>query len=55
MWGLLLEMKEVVPGKKKFCCLLCPLENRREYSHNRDAMRHFNKDHFGFSFRCEYW
>ena len=55
MWGLLLEMKEVVPGKKKYRCLLCPPENRREYGHNRDAVRHFNKDHFRFSFRCEYW
>ena len=55
MWGLLLEMKEVVPGKTKYRCLLCPLENRHEYRHNRDAVRHFNKDHFGFSFRCEYW
>jgi len=55
MWGLLLETKEAVGGKKKYCCLLCPPENRREYGHNRDAVRHFNKDHFGFSFPCDYW
>ena len=55
MWGLLLERKEMVSGKRKYRCLLCPLENRREYGHNRDAVRHFNKDHFGFSFQCEYW
>ena len=55
MWGLLLEMKEMLAGKKKYRCLLCPLENRAEYRHNRDALRHFNKDHFGFSFPCEYW
>ena len=55
MWELLLETKEMIPGKKKYRCLLCPLENRFEYGHNRDAVRHFNKDHFGFSFPCEYW
>ena len=55
MWGLLLETKETVTGKKKYCCLLCPPENRREYGHNRDAVRHFNKDHLGFSFPCDYW
>lgn len=55
MWELLLETKEMIAGKKKYCCLLCPLENRFEYIHNRDAVRHFNKDHFGFSFPCEHW
>jgi hypothetical protein len=55
MWELLLETKEVVPGKKKYCCLLCPVKSRREYRHGRDAVRHFNKDHFGISFPCEYW
>jgi len=55
MWGLLLETKVTVTGKEKYCCLLCPPENRREYGHNRDAVRHFNKDHFGFSFPCDYW
>jgi hypothetical protein len=55
MWEMLLETKEVMPGEKKYCCLLCPVKNRREYRHNRDAVRHFNKDHFGFSFPCEYW
>ena len=55
MWKMLLEMKEVTPGEKKFCCLLCPVGNRREYRYGRDAVRHFNKDHFGFSYPCEYW
>jgi len=55
MWGLLFETKETVTGKKKYGCLLCPPENRREYGHNRDAVRHFNKDHFGFKFPCDYW
>ena len=55
MWKMLLETKEVMPGKKKYCCLLCPVGNRREYSYDHDAVRHFNKDHFGFSYPCEYW
>jgi len=55
MWKLLLETKVTVTGKKKYRCLLCPIENRREYGHNRDAVRHFNKAHFGFSFPCDYW
>ena len=55
MWEMLLEMKEVMPGKKKYCCLLCPVGKRREYKYGRDAVRHFNKDHFGFSYPCEYW
>lgn len=55
MWHLLLEVKEAVPGKKIYCCLLCPLETRCEYSENHDALRHLNKEHFDFSFRCEYW
>jgi len=55
MWKLLLETKEMAIGKKKYRCLLCPMENRREYGHNRDAVRHFNKEHFGFSFTCDYW
>ena len=55
MWKMLLETKEVMPGEKKYCCLLCPVGKRREYSYGRDAVRHFNKDHFGFSYPCEYW
>jgi len=55
MWEMLLETKEVVSGEKKYCCLLCPVKNRREYRESRDAIRHFNRDHFGFSFPCEYW
>ena len=55
MWKMLLETKEVVPGETKYCCLLCSVGNRREYRHCQDALRHFNRDHFGFSFPCEYW
>ncbi len=55
MWKMLLETKEVVQGEKKYYCLLCPVGNRREYRYGRDAVRHFNRDHFGFSFLCEYW
>ena len=55
MWGLLLQTTETTEGKQKYRCLLCPLESRVEYTHSRDAVRHFNRDHFGFSFPCEYW
>ena len=52
MWKKLLETKE---GEGKSRCLLCPVGKRREYRHGHDAVRHFNRDHFGFSFSCEYW
>jgi hypothetical protein len=55
MWQLLLEMKAVAPGQQKYCCLLCPVGNRQEYKFDRDAVRHFNRDHFGFRFPCDYW
>jgi len=55
MWQLLLETRGVVPGKQKYRCRLCPVGNRPEYKYDRDAVRHFNKDHFGFSFLCERW
>jgi len=55
MWKMLLETREVIPGQKKYRCLLCPVGNRVDYGHNHDAVRHFNRDHFGFSFPCEYW
>jgi len=55
MWKMLLETREVIPGKKKYHCLLCPVGNRAEYRHDHDAVRHFNRDHFGFSFPCEFW
>ena len=55
MWKMLLETREEIPGKKRYCCLLCPVGNRAEYSHDHDAVRHFNRDHFGFTFPCEYW
>jgi len=55
MWELLLETNETTLGRKKYRCLLCPLKKRFEYSDSRDAVRHFNKDHFGFFFPCEYW
>ena len=53
MWQLLLEPREVAPDKKKFFCLLCPVSGRRGWNHERDTVRHFNKNHFGFSFPCE--
>ena len=55
MWEILLETKGVMTGEKKYCCLLCPVGNRREYRYDRDAIRHFNKDYLGFSYPCEYW
>jgi hypothetical protein len=55
MWQLLLKAKEVVPGEQKYHCLLCPVGNRKAYKYDRDAVRHFNKDHFGFSFPCNRW
>ena len=55
MWQLLLETKMVIPGKKKHFCLLCPVGGRPGYQHARDAVRHFNREHFGFSFPCESW
>ena len=55
MWQLLLEKKEVVPGQVKYVCLLCPLGGCRGYNFDRDAVRHFNREHFGFSFPCEHW
>ena len=55
MWQLLLETREVAPGKKKFFCLLCPVSSCRGWNHSRDTVRHFNRDHFGFTFSCEHW
>lgn len=55
MWQMLLETKEVMPGKTKYFCLLCPVGGCRGYAYDRDAVRHFNRDHFGFSFPCEHW
>ena len=55
MWQLLLETREVAPGKKKFFCLLCPIVSRRGWNHERDTVRHFNRDHFGFTVSCEHW
>ena len=55
MWHMLLETKEMMPGKKKYLCLLCPVGSRPGYNHDRDAIRHFNRDHFGFSFPCKHW
>ena len=55
MWQMLLETKEVMPGKKKYFCLLCPAEGCSGYNYDRDAVRHFNREHFGFAFPCEYW
>ena len=55
MWQMLLEKKEVMPGQVKYVCLLCPLGGCRGYNLDRDAVRHFNREHFGFSFPCEHW
>jgi hypothetical protein len=55
MWQALLETKEGMPGQKKYFCLLCPIGNRAGWKVDRDAIRHFNRDHFGFSFPCEKW
>ena len=55
MWQMLLEKKEVVPGQVKYFCLLCPFGGCRGYNLDRDAVRHFNREHFGFSFPCEHW
>ena len=54
MWKMLLDVK-AVQGKKEHYCLLCPIGNRRVYKYGHDAVRHFNRDHFGFSFPCEHW
>ena len=55
MWQLLLQANEVAPGKVKHFCLLCPVRKRPGYNYGRDVVRHFNKEHFGFAFPCEYW
>ena len=55
VWQLLLEVKETMSGEKSYCCRLCPQEHRPEYKHNRDAIRHFKRDHFGFAVSCVYW
>jgi hypothetical protein len=55
MWQSLLETKAVALGQQKYCCLLCPVGNGHEHKFDRDAVRHFNRDHFGFSFPCSYW
>ena len=34
------------------CCLCAP---GKEYRNHRDALRHLLKDHFGLSFKCEWW
>ena len=34
-------------------CRLC--SPGKEYKNHRDALRHLLKDHFGLSFRCEWW
>jgi hypothetical protein len=55
MGQALLETKQGMPGSKKYFCLLCPVRNRAGWKDDRDAIRHFNREHFGFSFPCEYW
>ena len=55
MWQLLLQTREMAPGKDNHFCLLCPVGNRRAYKYGRDVVRHFNKEHFGFGFPCGVW
>jgi hypothetical protein len=55
MWQILLEMREAVPGRRRYFCLLCPVGDRPEWRHDYDAVRHFNREHFGFTFPCNYW
>ena len=52
---LLLKMKEEMSGEISYCCRLCPETHRPEYKYERDAVRHFKRDHFGFAVACIYW
>jgi len=54
-WQLLLQEIEVVLGAKRYCCRLCPQEQRTEYRSNADGLRHLKRDHFGISIACKYW
>ena len=51
---IFLEKVEVMGGMKNRC-RLCPRDDAMLYRNHRDGLRHFLKDHFGFSFRCNYW
>jgi hypothetical protein len=55
MWQMLLQMTEAVSGEQNYCCRLCPLEYRPEYKNEVDVLRHFKRDHFGFSVACQCW
>ena len=54
-WQLLLQVTEVAPGAKSYCCRLCPQELRPEYKNAADGLRHLKRDHFGMSVACQYW
>ena len=54
MFQIFLEKVEVMGGTKHRC-RLCPKNDAMLYKNHRDALRHFLKEHFGFSFDCVYW
>ena len=54
-WQLLLQVTEIAPGAKSYCCRLCPQQRRPEYKNAVDGLRHLKRDHFGFSVACQYW
>jgi hypothetical protein len=39
----------------RFACGLCPEEKRANWQHKRDAIRHFQKFHFGIGETCGTW
>ena len=54
-WHLLLQVTEITPGAKSYCCRLCPQDRRPEYKNAADGLRHLKRDHFGMSVACQYW
>ena len=54
-WHLLLQVTEIAPGAKSYCCRLCPQERRPEYKKATYGLRHLKRDHFGMSVACQYW
>lgn len=55
VYQLLLKTKEEMSVETSYCCRLCPEMRRPEYKYERDAVRHFKRDHFGFAVACIYW
>ena len=39
----------------RFGCGLCPEENRANWKHKKDSIRHFKKFHFGVGETCGMW